>query len=143
MSETKKVYSCELCLFNTVYKTRYDEHLLTIKHNAIVNKKSQEHQKNHKTYVCNICNKTYSNRSGLWKHNKNCNDNKQKQIVNELKETIFNELKNDIFNNNKTNEENLKYQELQIKYYELKLFLMSHKEKLLQNGVEIPQDVLN
>ncbi len=50
-------------------------------------------------YVCNICNKIYKNKSGIWKHNKkyhinNNNTMYDKQVINGNNNTLDNTLDN-------------------------------------------------
>ena len=47
------MYVCNKCNYSTLNKAHYEKHLLTDKH---------------KTFSCNICNKIYKSRGGLWKH---------------------------------------------------------------------------
>lgn len=98
MAKNNKLYTCEFCAFNTSYKTRYDEHLLTLKHFKLADRKSignQKHQKHqnskelekYKPFTCKYCNRFYITSSGLWKHNKKCEQqNMIHMIVNELNE---------------------------------------------------------
>ena len=53
-------FLCKKCVFFTNNKKDFDRHIKTTKH-----EKQQE-----LTYNCDICNKTYKSRSGLWKHKK-------------------------------------------------------------------------
>ena len=58
-------YSCEQCNYNTIRKSNFDKHILSAKHiNAGIQQKNK--------HVCEKCNKEYTNRSGLWKHNQMC-----------------------------------------------------------------------
>ena len=141
-------FSCKICKYNTNHKS-HNNHLLSMKH---LNRKKLETQNSdscqkdilsNKIYSCNICNKQYNTNSGLYKHNKKCKLN-NKINTDEFKQILINEVKNHIINNEiKNNEEQLKFQLLQNKYYELKLFLITNKEKINQNGLEIPIEFLN
>ena len=70
------MYFCKLCFYGTNKKSSYKQHLVTQKHqtnqeipnNLLVNK-----------HECNNCNKTFHDRSGLWRHNKKCDST---QILN-------------------------------------------------------------
>ena len=64
-SSTK--FFCEICHYNTSNKKDYNKHLSTAKHlaNTLGNNKSPNN-------VCNVCNKNYKSRNGLWKHKKKC-----------------------------------------------------------------------
>jgi len=79
--KTSKKYRCEICHYNTSRKSNYDEHLLTAKHikhqfgNAMDTFGNENQQKtSNSKYSCKNCNKDFKNRSGLWKHNKKCNN---------------------------------------------------------------------
>jgi len=64
--ETRKKqenYSCSICQFNTVRKSNYNRHLLSLTH-----KKEQEKQ----ATQCAHCGKKYETRAGLWKHSQQC-----------------------------------------------------------------------
>jgi hypothetical protein len=72
-------YYCASCDYTTLRKSSYDKHILTAKHLNNANgtqmetescKKLQKSCK--KNFTCKICNKEYSNKSGLWKHNVKC-----------------------------------------------------------------------
>ena len=59
-------YICEKCNFECSKKSNYNLHVSTAKHgrqqsSSIINK-----------FVCDICNKQYKDRSGLWRHKKKC-----------------------------------------------------------------------
>ncbi len=83
--ETKKSlkkspnYSCNICDYNTCKKSDYDKHIVTRKHNGMVTMETKETKKSPKVAqhnMCYKCNKKYNTRSGLWKHDKKCNVNK-------------------------------------------------------------------
>lgn len=59
------MYTCEKCNYTTKYKTHFNRHIHSNKHNE---------------FVCEICNKSYKSRSGLWKHKQQCMDEKDKKI---------------------------------------------------------------
>jgi len=75
-----KIFECIKCNFISSSKQDFNRHLSTRKHLM----ETVETQKNQKTtqFICDICGKTYKNRSGLWKHNKMCDV----EINNELQE---------------------------------------------------------
>ena len=59
-------FTCEKCAFECSNKQDYTRHLSTAKHkrhhsSSIIN-----------NLVCDICNKQYKDRSGLWRHKKKC-----------------------------------------------------------------------
>lgn len=78
-------FICEKCNFKCNKKYNYNKHILTAKHNNQQNQqeKCQKGAKNAKNYnnlLCN-CGKTYKDRSGLWRHKKNCEQINANAIV--------------------------------------------------------------
>ena len=67
-------YVCNLCDFNCCKKYSWDRHLTTSKHIKATEKgqKGQKGQNNTVIYACEICDKEYKDRTGLWRH-KNTN----------------------------------------------------------------------
>ena len=65
-----KNFHCEKCDYNCSKQSDYKKHLLTLKHNMETN--GNHIIINNSPYICDNCNKTYLNRSGLWKHKKKC-----------------------------------------------------------------------
>jgi hypothetical protein len=65
-------YFCKKCDFNTSKITDYNRHVETKKH--IGNTTATSGNKNNEKilYNCKNCNKTYNDRTGLWKHKKKC-----------------------------------------------------------------------
>jgi hypothetical protein len=61
-------FYCDSCNFTTLKKSIFDKHNNTIKHLQKLNKNTDKSL----TYCCDICNKEYLNRSGLYKHKKSC-----------------------------------------------------------------------
>ena len=75
-------YVCEKCDYICYKKYNWDKHLTTTKHiketqeTCLETKNGKKwHQEN---FTCDSCNKSYKNRSGLWKHKKNCNFTQEK-----------------------------------------------------------------
>jgi uncharacterized protein YxeA len=69
-----KKFTCECCHYNCSKKSDFEKHLTSIKH------KSNENGDNcnlkfakNVELTCNICNKIYKSRTGLWRHKKLCN----------------------------------------------------------------------
>jgi hypothetical protein len=96
----EKKYCCEICKFNTYKLTDYNRHLITKKH--ILNKTAQsvESHNNKTDYICEKCNKKYSDRTGLWRHNKICtvqNTSKEEPTNAELIKTLI-EKQNELLN---------------------------------------------
>ena len=83
MRKKQKEYYCDNCHYNSVRKNDYDRHMLSSKHQNyakinILSKKSTNYafipqkQKNEDSYHCQCCNKIFTCRSGLWRHNQKC-----------------------------------------------------------------------
>jgi hypothetical protein len=74
------VFYCEFCDYKCSRKFNWDRHILTSKHlkektgDKCLSKTSQNEQ-----LVCEICNKEYKHRQGLWRHKKNCYSNETKE----------------------------------------------------------------
>ena len=73
-------FFCDKCDFISCKKYSWDRHILTAKHvkatgsNILATKKGQKGQKVI-IYACENCNKEYNDRTGLWRHKKNCKIN--------------------------------------------------------------------
>ena len=84
----KCYFKCDICNIETCSKKDYTKHLLTRKHikasiSCEIGEKSVEKPP---LYTCSNCSKTYSSRSGLWKHHKLCKIgaiNTYKAIIND------------------------------------------------------------
>jgi len=72
------LFCCEYCDYTTSIKSNYTKHYLTPKHkkNEIINVSQQKVSESiglaKVHFECNICNKNYKNRTGLWRHKKKC-----------------------------------------------------------------------
>ena len=80
-----KFFYCIYCDYTTSRKSSYDKHILTSKHKQLtyVNKSLTESCENNtdpSIYTCNMCDKEYKSRVGLWKHKKLCNNDIQQNI---------------------------------------------------------------
>ena len=92
--ETKSIqkvadsFACVICDYYTSKKSNITKHLLTSKHLAQSAKKPDGNQNVSECgqYKCDICKKSYTNRSGLWKHKKTCKTNEI--ITDEITNTI-------------------------------------------------------
>ena len=76
-----KKYICEKCDYFTCNKTDFERHCDTVKHRCNVLStfsNAQITQKSDLTkYSCEYCDKTYSERTGLWRHKKVCIESKE------------------------------------------------------------------
>ena len=72
------IFTCELCDYSTSYKCNYNKHITTPNHNLATNSNNLQQKvseiiaKQCDANKCNICSKSYQNRSGLWRHKKKC-----------------------------------------------------------------------
>ena len=106
------IFTCKLCDVKCKHKGDWNKHLLTAKHQkrSVGNNWKPEETKisPKKEQTCS-CGKVYSTKSGLWKHQKNCNENTEnkndeltdKKIIIELLKSNK-ELKDMVFEQNKT-----------------------------------------
>ena len=93
------VFKCSKCNYETLFSSHYEKHMTSIKHNLI---------------YCDICNKSYKTRSGLWKHKDKLHKTKLNKNDNVRIEKITQIIENTIKNqNNKNNvlENTIKNQE--------------------------------
>ena len=82
--KNENIYVCKNCDFKTNKKTDYNRHLSTRKHinrHVETNMEIVEIKKTNNEYICKKCEKKYKTKSGLWKHEKYCNYNKEEQII--------------------------------------------------------------
>jgi hypothetical protein len=78
-------FYCKICDYSCSKKYNLDRHFLTAKHKLshngnkmeTKNEEKEENEEFHSNLQCNKCGKKYKNRSGLWKHQSKCNDNKK------------------------------------------------------------------
>jgi hypothetical protein len=129
-SKNIKFFCCEICDFKCSKKGDWNRHILRPKHINLTSSNITSDKKNISLsqYTCQICNKVYRSRNGLWNHTKKCKkeinidnnaveikdsiittdlildlikDNKEmKQIILEQNNTINNLVKNGITTNN-------------------------------------------
>ena len=122
--KNENIYVCKNCDFKTNKKTDYNRHLSTRKHinrHVETNMEIVEIKKTNNEYICKKCEKKYKTKSGLWKHEKYCNYNKEEQIIEcgenkdemkqlilklisenqEFKNTVLQELNNTVLQENK------------------------------------------
>ena len=70
-TKNENIYNCIYCDFNTCKKTDFKRHNLTQKHKTNV-LTTFDNDKKEKNYLCEICEKSYNDRAGLWRHKKKC-----------------------------------------------------------------------
>ena len=72
MKKDDNQYTCCLCDFTTCKKTNFETHLQTQKHIRITQATLSNTDATTKMTKCENCNKVYRDRTGLWRHKKNC-----------------------------------------------------------------------
>jgi hypothetical protein len=115
-------YSCECCKYISNNKKDYTKHLSTLKHtkmNELQHFTMEKSPKIPKIYKCEICDKSYKYRDGLWRHKKKCliqeetNELSDKNLIltliqqnNELQKQMLEVIKNGTHNTTHTNSHN-------------------------------------
>ena len=74
--KTSTNYCCEICNYITVRKSNYNLHLLSAKHKSATDTSITSN-----TNTCDICNKIYKDRTGLWRHKQKCISNSVVQPI--------------------------------------------------------------
>jgi hypothetical protein len=65
-------YYCKMCDYGTSKKSSIDNHNLSAKHKKATDVHKLIQKLSSKLYTCEICEKEYKDRTGLWKHKKKC-----------------------------------------------------------------------
>jgi hypothetical protein len=68
-------YTCETCDYSSSRQSQYNRHLETDKHLKRINSTKFNdlvQKSSHATFDCINCNKSYKERTGLWRHKKTC-----------------------------------------------------------------------
>ena len=86
------LFNCKLCNYNTCIKSNFNKHLMTRKHKLLSNDTKSITDGNKcaelctmNEFKCDKCDRSYKNRSGLWKHKKMCDTNNKEIIIDLLK----------------------------------------------------------
>ena len=81
-------FNCLFCDYTTSKKSSFNKHILSIKHEKSIKGDNLETigDKNipklcSSKLCCEKCNKLYTSRNGLWKHNKKCNTNNKDDLI--------------------------------------------------------------
>jgi hypothetical protein len=112
LAKTSHNFFCEICDYGTYKKFNFDIHRESKKHQNNVlttNNNKLAAKTSGKKYECEICEKGFNDRAGLWRHNKKCNElqnsNKSPEISQELILTIIkqnSELQQTVIEQSKT-----------------------------------------
>ena len=64
-------FYCEKCNYRCSRQSEYNKHVLTAKHKSLTNV-NKKVSKSLQIFACDICEKQYKSRVGLWKHQQKC-----------------------------------------------------------------------
>lgn len=77
-----KKFVCEECDFSCCKKGDWSRHIITPKHINLTKSNNLVTEKTSKNInICELCNKEYKSRNGLWSHKKTCQKIKEQQIT--------------------------------------------------------------
>jgi hypothetical protein len=85
-------FCCKICDFNTYKNSNFEIHLKTKKHLSNILATSSNISATKKMNVCENCNKSYNDRSGLWRHKKTCKPYEQIDKSDDIQIENINEL---------------------------------------------------
>jgi len=71
MPKNANQFICKLCNFKCSKMSNWNIHISTAKHLKLTNI-TTTYEKNANAYSCDICNKNYKSRMGLWQHKQKC-----------------------------------------------------------------------
>jgi len=81
-------YFCKICDFKCCRVGDWNRHVTTAKHAKLTLANTNGDNLDisiHKKFVCDLCNKNYDSRNGLWKHKKKCeNLNEKKELISHI-----------------------------------------------------------
>ena len=76
-------FYCDICDFVTCKKNDFSRHEQTQKHLRNNLATCSNNLATEKTLICEFCNKTYKDRTGLWRHKKQCNADENNVLTDE------------------------------------------------------------
>jgi hypothetical protein len=86
------IFECNICNYICSHKRDYDRHIETKKHKNNENTTNDNHfcpkKPDSKKFTCESCQKSYSDRAGLWRHKKKCENTNSKDNKNIILETL-------------------------------------------------------
>jgi hypothetical protein len=86
------IFECNICNYVCCHKRDYDRHIETKKHKNNENTTNDNHfcpkKPDSKKFTCEACQKSYSDRAGLWRHKKKCESTDSKDNKNMILETL-------------------------------------------------------
>ena len=85
-------FECKNCDFKCSYKRDFERHINTKKHKLVTDTTFDNEfylkKPDSKTFTCEFCGKMYSDRAGLWRHNKKCQGSKLHDDTNKFLENL-------------------------------------------------------
>ena len=139
---TSKLFKCDYCHYTCSKKYNLERHLTTSKHSKTTvgeqndeqNEQNEQNEQppsnknklNNDKFACQICNKKYESRNGLWKHKKTCKIEVNTEIKGE----------NNIISNKNTDNDP------KIDIYDLVKFLMKENSEIKHMMIEQQNIVL-
>jgi hypothetical protein len=75
------LFECEPCDYKCSKKSDMDKHLLTNKHKCYKNGYKSDTKLANGDMMCNVCEKVYKSRMGLWRHKKTCGIQKKEELL--------------------------------------------------------------
>ena len=90
LAKTSKQFHCEFCNYTTCKKFNMNIHNESIKHknNVLTTANNESLAKTSKKCICLNCDKEFSDRAGLWRHKKKCNDVSENHIIDTIPDEI-------------------------------------------------------
>ena len=87
----QQCFCCNLCHYKCSKKSNYNRHLFTAKHlKQQKTSKNEQNELNSAIYCCENCGKEYRDRTGLWRHKKQCVNNSEN--ISDKKDEIIDKL---------------------------------------------------
>ena len=83
LGKNSNIFYCNICDYSTCIKFNYGIHIKSIKHkkNVLTINNNEILGKISKKYKCDTCTKKFNDRAGLWRHNKKCNKETDKNEI--------------------------------------------------------------
>ena len=141
-----KIYKffCDNCDYKTSRKNNLIKHLETSKHKKVAKcSKSSKCSKNcPNIFICD-CGKEYINRSGLWKHKKNCKIEEEEEEEENISITIIEKEKEYIDGYNPANNELVLQLIKENKHFMVEVMEMVNKTLIINNNTMINNTIHN
>ncbi len=137
-------FICEICDYKCFKKSDYKKHILTRKHKSVTEMASLVTQTSNSSekYVCNMCNKIYLSRNGLWCHKKKCipDNNFEKEDDHKMhvvKDTVNTDVFFEILKQNQDFKDLIVEQNKQLLEQNKQIIELSNKNSFITNNNNI------